>query len=90
MNLEKRLNGLEEKLSINVSPEQAAHNKKLRRWIGEARKRTDARRAQEGLEPINWAIEDDYVSQGGSIAEMLRAARERREAKEGINRTVQR
>ncbi len=78
MNFEKRLNGLEEKLSLSVSPERAALNIELWRRMAEGRKRVDESRAQDGTKPMQWTTLGDCLDQGASIADRLKAAAERR------------
>ncbi len=79
MNLEKRLDAVEDKLNVTMTPHQARHNKELSRRIEEGRRRSGIVRRDPG----------DYVDLGGSLAERLGAARKRREAEQGKNRTVQ-
>ncbi len=82
MNFTRRLDAVEDKLNVTMTPHQAAYNKELQRRINEARKRC-------GIVRRDPDCYEDYAAQGGSLADRLRAARERKEAKQVINRTVQ-
>jgi hypothetical protein len=82
MNLEKRMNVIEDRLKIRITPQEATLNQELQRRIDEARKRCRIERRN----PVS------DISPGGSLADRLKAARKRRKGtntKEGKNRTEQ-
>ena len=82
MSLEKRMNAIEDRLKINMTPKEAEHNQELKRRIDEARKRCGIERRDQGG--------DVDVDHGASLFDRLKAARERHtSAKEGNNRTDQ-